>query len=362
MPRMVPSRVPATAVLAIAVLGCDGVASKDVPNTEGTDRIWAAADTYCARKPNGLICWRSTRDSLTAHEPTVFEGVGQVRALALRPQEGCAISDLGMGCFRLTDKQLARGGKGVPEDFVAFGTSKLVSCARGAEGVQCFTDRIEDIRPIAAFGKPKVLHATLRGHGVCAEHEYDLRCFTADDKGDLKATVRIRGVRGARAVRIDDDPGWVLVLDSDGLKFGTVPGDVLQGRPIAEDNEKLYPDGASVELQPVENVKGAKKLTAESSWTYVLDAQGVKSVAMGPEGLEVRSWSLDLEPDDLWQGKQGTFFVAHDGKLRMCGVKDGEPFGRGVRGVDNPKDVAAGEHFTCIVHDDGVSCVSNTIE
>ena len=359
---MASSRVAPMVLLAVTTLSCDGVKSKRVPNTEGTDQIWAAADSYCARKSNGLICWRASQDNLTVQEPTVFDGVGKVQALAFRPDEGCALSDLGMGCFRLNDKQLARSGTDVPEDFVAFGTSKRVFCARNASGVQCFTDKIEDIQPFAAFDKPSDLHPTLRGQGVCAEYEYDLRCFTASDKGELLATVRIRGVRGVRALRIDDDPGWVLVLDGDGLKFTKVDADVVRGRAITDDKDKLFPDSATFEVQPVENVKGAKKLIAESTWTYVLDAQGVKAVSMTPEGLEVQHWKLDFVPEDLWGGKGGTFFVSHDNKLHMCGLKGSETFRHEVRGVDKPKDVAAGDYFTCIVHEDGISCVGNTVE
>ena len=136
----------------------------------------------CARKPNGLICWEAAQGNVTAHEPTVFDGVGKVTALALRQGEGCAISEMGLGCFRLNDRALARGGTGVPEDFVAFGAAKRMFCARGPEGVSCFTDKIEDIKPIPVFEKPRDLHPTLRGNGICAEYEYELRCFGSSVK------------------------------------------------------------------------------------------------------------------------------------------------------------------------------------
>jgi len=361
---MTPVRVLAMAMVggSFVSMGCDRVATEGVPNTDGTDRLWVAGNTYCARKPNGLICWEAAQGNVTAHEPTVFDGVGKVTALALRQGEGCAISEMGLGCFRLDDRKLARGGTGVPEDFVAFGAAKRMFCARGPEGVSCFTDKIEDIKPIPVFEKPRDLHPTLRGHGICAEYEYELRCFTTDAKGELLPTLRLRGVRGVHGVRIDEEPGWVLVLDGEGLKFTAVSAEAVRGRPMTDDPAKNFPDSASVELELVKSVKGAKKLTADSTWTYVLDDEGVKSVSMRPEGLEVQLWPMEVKASDLWQGKGGAFFVAHAGELSMHGWKGEERYGRSVRGIENPKDVAVGEHFACIVHDKGISCVKNVID
>lgn len=364
MRRMTPLRVLAMAVFlgSFASMGCDRVPTESVPNTEGTDRLWAAANMYCARRPNGLICWEADQGNVTAQEPTVFDGVGKVTSLALRQGEGCALSDLGMGCFRLSDRKLARGGAGVPKEFVTFGSSKRMFCARGDDGVSCFADAIEDIKPAPIFEKPRSLLTTLRGNGICAEYEYELRCFTTDAKGGLLATLRIRGVSGARSVRINEDPGWVLVLDGDGLKLATVNAEAVRGRPITDDKTKNFPDSATVAMEPVKSVKGAKKLTAESTWTYVLDEEGVKSIAMSPKGLEVQLWPMESKPTDLWQGRGGAFFVARDGELSMNGWKGEERYDRKVRGVKNVADVATGEHFTCILHDGGVSCVKNAAE
>jgi hypothetical protein len=351
-------------VLALSFLGmgCDRVASQKVPNTEGTDRLWVESNTYCARKPNGLICWEAAPGNLTAHEPTVFEGVGKVTSLALRQGEGCAISDLGMGCFRLTDKHLARGGTGVPQNFVAFGATRRMFCARGAEGVSCFQDKIEKMLPYPVFEKPRDLHPTLSGKGACAEYEYEIRCFTTAPTGDLQATVRVQGVRGVAAVHIDEEQGTVLVLDRDGLKFRAGKAAALRGRAPVDEVAKNFPDSASIDLELVKSVLGGKKLTADSTGIYVLDEQGVKSVTVRPEGVELQLWPMEYTPSDLWQGRGGTFFVAHDGKLSMHGTKGEERIERLVRSVRNPKDVGAGEHFTCIVHDEGISCVKNGLD
>jgi hypothetical protein len=361
---MKPVRDLAVAVVAasLAGLGCNSVATESVPNTEGTDRIWAASNTYCARTSNGLICWEADAGNVAAREPTVFDGVGKVTALALRKGEGCAVSDLGMGCFRLSDRKLARGGADVPSEFVAFGGAKIMHCARGAEGVSCFGDKIEDLKPAPAFEKPSQLHPTLRGNGTCAEYEYELRCFTTDADGKLQATLRLRGVRGARAIRIDEEKGWVLVLDGSGLKFSAVKAEAVRGRPVTDDNAKNFPDNATIELTDVEGVKGPKKLTADSTSTYVLDEEGVKSIAMSEKGLELQLWPLSFKPTELWQGNGSVFFVAHEGELSMLGWKDGERYGKVLRGVKNPKDVAAGELYTCVVHDGGISCVKNLLD
>lgn len=356
---MIRARGCVVVLLSVVALGCDRVASEKVPNTEGTDRLWVESNTYCARKPNGLICWEADPKSLTAQEPTVFDGVGTVTSLALRQGEGCAISDLGMGCFRLQDKQLARGATGVPQSFVAFGTNRRMFCARGVEGVSCFQDRIEKMVPFPVFEKPRDLYSTLRGNGACAEYEYEMRCFTTDANGELQATVRVRGVRGVTAVHIEEDSGTVLVLDQDGLKFRT--GQAVRGRALSDDVAKNFPESATIELELVKGVHGPKKLTAGASATYVLDDEGVKSVTVRPEGLELQLWPMDYRAKDLWQGRGGAFFVAHDGKLSMHGKKGEERIERLVRGVSNPKDVGAGEHFTCIVHDKGISCVRNTL-
>lgn len=359
---MMLMRVLSVITMVIAVTGCDGVATKSVPNTQGTDRIWAHENTYCARKLNGLICWEANRDNITSLEPTVFDGVGKVEALALRQGEGCAMSELGLGCFRLADKQLARGSLAEPRGFVAFGTPRPMFCARSADGVSCFQDKIENLAPMPAFGKPNELHATLGGTNLCAEYEHDVRCFTTDPTGALLATVRVRGVRGAKSIRVSQDPGWVLVLDGDGLKLATVASDVVKGRPTVGDHAKDFPDALALEPERVESVKGAKKLTADATSVYVLDDEGVKSLEMTPNGLAVQLWPMEGNPTAMWQGKGAMFFTEREGEMRVHGWKGEERFIRRLRGIKNPRDVAVGEHHSCVVHDGGVACVRNVMD
>ncbi len=347
---------------ALWSMGCDGVSTESVPSTGGTDRLWAASNTYCARKPNGLICWRASEGNITAYEPTVFDGIGRVASLSLRPGEACALSNLGMGCFRLEEQKLARGGEGVPKDFIAFGTERRMFCARGDKGVRCFTDKIEEIAPVSAFGEPRRLVATLREGGACAEYDEGLRCYTIDGEGQLRATVQAAGVRGVKAVRIGGDPAWMLVLDEEGLRFSSVSADVVSGRPITEEAKEQFPDSSAVSLEPVESAKGVEKVVAEGKWTYVLDEEGVKSVSLTGKGLEVQLWPMDKRPEDLWVGRGGFFFVSHGGEMTVHGWKGEKRLAQKVRGVDGPKDVAAGDHYTCIVHDEGISCLGNAIE
>jgi hypothetical protein len=356
---MKPARVLSIVVAGVAMLGCSRVSTSSVPNTTGADRVWASANIFCARKPNALLCWEAAAGNPTSREPTLFDGVGTVAALQLRTGEGCAISDIGMGCFRIDGRQLVRGGSDVPRELVAFGPGRNTLCARGDDGVQCFSDKIENRKPYPMFERPRLIRGTLDGAGICAEYEQELRCYTADASGNLLPTLRVRGVRGVRGVRIQRDPAWIVVLDEGGLKFATPAAEAVAGRPLADDTEKSYPPRATVELESVKSVSDPKKLTADGSTVYVLDAEGVKAITLGSKGLEIALWPLAFRPEDFWQASGGAFFAAHQGELTMHGWKGGERYSKVVAGIKNPKDVAVGDLFTCIAHDRGVACLPN---
>jgi hypothetical protein len=91
----------------------------------------------------------------------------------------------------------------------------------------------------------------------------------------------------------------------------------------------------------------------------VLDDGGVKSVDVRPGGVELKPWPVEGAPEAMWGGHDSFFFVRVGGELHMHGWKQGSRINKTVRGVQNPKKVARGLYYSCVLDDGGVACVEN---
>jgi hypothetical protein len=346
--------------LVVAVLGGGACSSHGTIDTSvlvhHADALWGGIGGFCARTPQGLTCWTKWRDRLSG--PTLVPDLVGVTDVAVGAGRACALASGAVACVHPGGAAIvARIPLDHPAQLVEVDALRIVTCARDAAGVACWSDEPGTPVRVPQLGAPQRMFTSI-DHSLCGSYDDGVRCSEPDIKGNFGPALAIENAKAPTAIDIDTIGGGVFVLEDGVVEYGRfagtlhVTGNAFAAKDPLDVAATVTPFvGARVKVEPIPGLGHVTALVSRL-FPIALDDRGLARLDSGHLAA-VKTRPTEAVPSALWDGARAEIYTREGDALHQYLPQTHLV----IPGVRAPTAVIATLSQTCALAADGdVTC------